>query len=50
MDDYSSYVGLDVHKDTIAVAVAIAGRSEAVYRGEMRWPRLFGQPDGLATV
>ena len=30
MDEYSSYVGLDVHKDTIAVAVAIAGRSEAV--------------------
>ena len=36
MDDYSSYVGLDVHKDTIAVAVALPGREEAVYRGEIR--------------
>ncbi len=32
---YSLYVGLDVHKDTIAVAVAPAGGGEAVYRGEM---------------
>ncbi len=31
MDKSSSYVGLDVHKDTIAVAVAEEGK-----RGEMR--------------
>ena len=34
MDEYSSYVGLDVHKDTIAEVA----------------PRLFGQPGGLAKV
>ena len=29
-------VGLDVHKDTIAVAVALPGREEPVYRGEIK--------------
>ncbi len=28
MEEYSGYVGLDVHKDTIAVAVAYPGRSK----------------------
>lgn len=32
---YSMYVGLDVHKETIAVSVAYAGRSEPEYRGEI---------------
>ena len=36
MEDYSAYVGLDVHKETISVAVALPGREEAVYRGEIR--------------
>ena len=36
MTEFSAYVGLDVHKDTIAVAVALPGRGEAVYRGEMK--------------
>ena len=36
MNEYSAYVGLDVHKDTIAVAVALPGRDEPVYRGEMK--------------
>ncbi len=33
MKDYSAYVGLDVHKDEISVAVAMPGRSKADYRG-----------------
>ncbi len=53
MTEFSVYVGLDVHKDTIAVAVAVAGRSEPVYRGEISntptaVKRLLGKlsPDG----
>lgn len=33
--DFPAYVGLDVHKDTIAVAVAARGRSAPVYRCEI---------------
>ena len=33
---YTAYVGLDVHKETIAVAVAYAGRGEPESRGEIR--------------
>ena len=36
MTECSAYVGLDVHKDTIAVAVALPGREELVYRGEIK--------------
>ena len=36
MNECSAYVGLDVHKDTIAVAVALPGRGEPVYRGEIK--------------
>ena len=32
---YPAYIGLDVHKDTIAVAVARGGREEPEFRGEM---------------
>jgi hypothetical protein len=32
---HAAYVRLDVHKETIAVAVAEPGRSEPVYRGEI---------------
>ena len=39
MDEYRAYVGLDVHKDTIAVAVALPGREEPAYRGEIRHSR-----------
>ena len=35
MRENSAYIGLDVHKDTIAVAVAMPGRYEPVYRGEL---------------
>ncbi len=33
MEEYNAYVGLDVHKDTIAVAVAYPGREKAEVRG-----------------
>jgi transposase len=33
MEEYSAYVGLDVHKETIAVAVAYPGRKKAESRG-----------------
>ena len=36
MNECSAYVGLDVHKDTIAVAVALPGRDEPVYRARSR--------------
>ena len=32
---HAAYVGLDVHKETIAVAVAEPGRAEPTYRGEI---------------
>ena len=35
MNECSAYVGLDVHKDTIPVAVAMPGREDPVYRGEI---------------
>lgn len=35
-EKYGLYVGLDVHKDTIAVAVAEPGRSVASYWGEIK--------------
>jgi len=34
-ESHAAYVGLDVHKDSIAVGVAEPGRSEPVYRGEI---------------
>lgn len=33
--EYGAYIGLDVHKETIAVSVALPGRSEPDYRGEI---------------
>ena len=32
---YAAYIGMDVHKETIAVAVAEPGRDEPHYRGEI---------------
>jgi transposase len=32
---YAAYIGLDVHKETIAIAVAEPGRGEPMYRGEI---------------
>ena len=42
---YGAYVGLDVHKETIAVAVALAGRAEPVYQGEVA-----NQPKAVAKL
>jgi transposase len=36
---YVAFIGLDVHKETIAVAVALPGRDEPQYRGEIRHER-----------
>jgi transposase len=36
---YAVYVGLDVHKETIAVAIARPGRAEPEYRGEIAHKR-----------
>ena len=36
MNECSAYVGSNVHKDTIAVAVALPGREDPVYRGRPR--------------
>jgi transposase len=35
VERHAAYVGLDVHKETIAVAVAEPGRAEPIYRGEI---------------
>ena len=35
---YAAYVGLDVHKDTIAVAIARPGRGEPEFRSEIANP------------
>lgn len=35
-DDITVFVGLDVHKDSIAVAVADAGRAAPPVRGHLR--------------
>ncbi len=32
---YGAYIGLDVHKDTIAIAIADPGRDDPWYRGEI---------------
>ena len=33
---HGAYVGLDVHKETIAIAVAEPGRQEPVYEGALQ--------------
>jgi transposase len=39
MKQCSAYVGLDVHKETVAVAVALPGRQPAQYLGEIKQGR-----------
>ncbi len=36
MSECSAYVGLDVHKDAIAVVVALPGQEAPAYRGEIK--------------
>jgi transposase len=35
VSDHAAYIGLDVHKDTIAIAIAEPGREQPVYEGEI---------------
>jgi len=35
MDNFSKYIGLDTHKDSIAVGIAEAGRGKPLYYGEI---------------
>jgi len=35
LDDYCAYIGLDVHKESIAIAVATRGRGKVSYRNEI---------------
>ena len=53
MVEYSAYAGLDIHMDTISAVVALAGREDPVFQGEIRnqrssLRRLIGllSPDG----
>ena len=45
VSNYGAYIGLDVHKDTIAVAIADVGRDEPRYRGE-----IANTPKAIAKV
>lgn len=45
MDNFSKYIGLDTHKDTIAVGIAKAGRGKPLYYGEIP-----NTPEAIATL
>lgn len=46
MSEASAYVGLDVHKDTISVAIAEAGRD-----GEIRlWGKILHTPPSIDNM
>ena len=45
MVDYSMYVGLDVHKDSISVAIARRGRAEPELRGQ-----ILSTPEAVHTM
>ena len=35
LDDYCAYIGLDVHKESITIAVATRGRGKVSYRNKI---------------
>ncbi|CEP67356.1 Transposase, IS111A/IS1328/IS1533, N-terminal, partial [Moorella glycerini] len=43
--NYTTYVGLDVHKDSISVAIAKAGREEAENLGS-----IANEPEAIAKL
>ncbi len=54
---HAAYVGLDVHKETVAIAVAEPGRQEPCYEGEIANQRitridevLFHDLNGTAAI
>ena len=51
MDDFDAYIGLDVHKDTVAVALAAQGRgSTCCATGAMWWPGQAGVTRAAAEL
>jgi hypothetical protein len=45
MEQHITYIGLDVHKDTIAIAVAVAGKREEV----REYGKIANTSDALMT-
>ena len=54
MNECSAYVGVDVHKETIAVAVALPGRAFAIRIScdsvKLGWQRYTALPSGTFTL
>ena len=51
MSEYSAHVGLDVHKDAVAVAVAWPGRGEIAHWRGLPWPGCETRlKDGIALA
>ncbi len=45
MDNFSKYIGLDTHKETIAVGIAETGRGKPLYYGEIN-----NTPEAISTL